>query len=137
MLFSRYPNWHFQLTFIHKKGYLHNDLKGNNVVLDGASHTAVIIDFGKSKKISKARLMKPKDGIADAAKKYPHIAPEILRGDRQSTASDVYSFGMLAVKVLKDGKFDNPALKSVAKRCLSSNPGKRPKLEDILENVRI
>ena len=81
--------------------------------------------------------MKPKVNIKDAAKKYTHAAPEIHRGDRQSTASDVYSFGVLAVKVLQDGKFDNPALKSTAKRCLSSNPGKRPKLEEILEHITI
>ena len=118
------------LMFIHRKGYLHNDLKGNNVVLDGASHKATLIDFGKSKQISKAKLMKPKVNIADAAKKYPHIAPEIHRGERQSTASDVYSFGVSTLKVLKDGKFNNRALKSTAKRCLSSIPGKRPKLEE-------
>lgn len=125
------------LLFMHNRGYLHNDLKGNNVVLDGASHKAFVIDFGKSRKISKAKLMKPKVIITDAAKKYPHIAPEIHRGDRQSTASDVYSFGVLALKVLQDGKFVNPALKSTAKRCLSSNPGKRPKLEEILESITI
>ena len=72
--------------------------------------------------------MKPKVNIKDAAKKYPHLAPEIQRGDRQSTASDVYSFGVLAVNVLQDGKFVNPALKSTAKRCPSSNPRKCPKL---------
>ena len=47
------------------------------------------------------------------------------------------AFGVLAVKVLQEGKFVNPALKSTAKRCLSSNPGKRPKLEEILEYVTI
>ena len=119
------------LMFIHQKGYLHNDLKGNNIVLDGTSHKATLIDFGKSKKIAKVKLTKPKVNVADATLKYPHIAPEIHRGERQSTASDVYSFGVLTLKVLKDGQFDNPALKSTAKRCLSSIPGKRPKLEEI------
>ena len=118
------------LMFMHQEGYLHNDLKGNNVVLDGANHKATRIDFGKSKQITKAKLMKPKVNIADAAKKYPHITPEFHQGERQSTASDVYSFGVLTLKVLKDGKFNNPALKSTAKRCLSSIPGKRPKLEE-------
>lgn len=44
------------LMFMHSKGYLHNDLKGNNVVLDGASHKATLIDFGKSKHIIKVKL---------------------------------------------------------------------------------
>jgi len=74
---------------------------------------------------------KPKVNVADAVFKYPHIAPEIYWGERQSTPSDVYSFGVLTLKVLKDGQFDNPALKSTANRCLSFIPGKRPKLEEI------
>ena len=94
------------LLFVHTKGYLHNDLKGNNVVLEGANHNPILIDFGKSRKISKARLLKPKVDIRAASKRYPHIAPKLHRGDRQSTASDVYSFGALILRVLKDGKFD-------------------------------
>ena len=86
--------------------------------MDGARHKAILNDFGKSRKITKTKLMKPKANIADAVKKYPHNAPEIHRGDRQSTASDVYSFGALAMKVLNYGKFDHPSLKTIAKRCL-------------------
>ena len=55
------------LLFLHDKGYLHNDLKGNNVVLDSANHDPVLIDFGKSKRISKARLLKPKVNIQQAS----------------------------------------------------------------------
>ena len=36
-------------------------------------------------------------------KPYSHIAPELHGGDRQSKASDVYSFGAKAQHVLKDG----------------------------------
>ena len=55
--------------FMHTKGCLHNDLKGKEVVLEGASHLATVIDFGKSKQITKAKLTKPKVSIPDAAKK--------------------------------------------------------------------
>ena len=123
------------LLFLHTKGYLHNDLKGNNVVLDGANLNPIIIDFGKSRKISKTRLLKPKVDIKKASERYPHIAPELHRGERQSIASDVYSFGALINRVLKDGKFDVPALKSAAKSCLSASPGKRPELKDILQEM--
>ena len=53
---------------------MHNDLKANNVVIDGAENKSVIIDFGKSYKIVKARLRKPKDNIEKAMKKFLHIA---------------------------------------------------------------
>ena len=121
------------LLFLHTKGFLHNDLKGNNVVLDGANHKPVLIDFGKSRKISQARFLKPEVNIEEACKRYPHIAPELHRGDRQSKESDVYSFGALISRVLKDGTFNIPALKRVAKRSLSVTPGKRPELKDVLK----
>ena len=38
-------------------------------------------------------------------------------------ASDVYSFGALIHRVLKDGQFNVPALKSTAKKCLTPSPG--------------
>ena len=39
--------------------------------------------------------------------------------------------GVLSLKVSKDRKFDNLALKSTAKRCLSSILGKRPNQEEM------
>ena len=46
----------------------------------------------------------------------PHIAPGIHRGERQSTASDVnvYLFGAMVKRLLKDEKFHIPAIKEVA-----------------------
>lgn len=123
------------LLFLHDKGYLHSDLKGNNVVLDSENHDLVLIDFGKSKRISQVRLLKPKINIQEASKRYPHIAPELHRGDRQSRASDVYSFGALIHRVLNDGKFDVPTLKSVAKKCLSVSARKRPELKHVLNEM--
>ena len=54
-------------------------------------------------------------------KPYSHIAPELHGGDRQSKASDVYSFGAKAQHVLKDGNCTR-----VVKKCLSLTPGKCP-----------
>ena len=123
------------LLFLHVKGYSHNDLKGNNVVLDSENHDPVLIDFGKSIQISQARLLKPKVNIQEASKRYPHIAPELHRGDRQSRARDEYSFRALIHRVLKDGKFDVPAFKSVAKKCLSVSARKRPELKHVLNEI--
>jgi len=49
--------------------------------------------------------------------------------------SDVYSFGALIHRVLKDGKFDVPDLKSVAKKCLSVNARKHVELKDVLNEM--
>ena len=111
--------------FSHERGFLHNDLKSNNVVIDGSENKPVIIDFGKSCKIVKARLRKP--NIKKWTNKFPHIAPEIHRGERQSIASDVFSFGYLVNPLFKDAKLEiPPVLMEVAKKCQRSIPGKRP-----------
>ena len=39
---------------------MHNDLKSNNVVIDGSENKPTIINFGKSCKIVKARYVNPR-----------------------------------------------------------------------------
>ena len=80
----------------------------NNVVIDGSENKPVIIDFGKSCKIVKARLRKPKVNIEKSMNKFPHIAPKIHRGERQSIASDVFSFRYLVTRLFKDAKLEIP-----------------------------
>ena len=88
----------------------------------------LIIDFGKSCKIVKARLRKPKVNIEKSMNKFPHIALEMQRG----VASDVFSFGYLVTGLFRDAKLGiPPVLKEVAKKYQRSIPGKRPKLVDL------
>ena len=103
------------LMFIHERGFLHNDLKSNNVVIDGSENKPVIIDFGKSCKIVKARLRKPKVNIEKSMNKFPHIAPEIHRGERHSIASDVFSFGYLVTRLFKGAKLEIPPVLKTSK----------------------
>ena len=76
------------VEYIYGKGYLHNDLKANNVVLEQSndSFRPIIIDFGKSKPIGKS--------LAVRKRRYTgayYIAPEVRNGLQATTASDVYS----------------------------------------------
>ena len=88
------------LHHIHSKGFLHNDLKADNVVLENREDgcNAVIIDFGKSRKIdapkNRKKLSKAEQKLFQQS--YPHIAPEIVSstGD-QTTASDMYSLAKI------------------------------------------
>ena len=90
------------LAHIHKKGFLHNDLKSNNVILDNRDgvYNPVVIDFGKSVPVSSVR--GPKSLSADLqrqyAKEFPHILPEIVGGvKRQHTACDVFCLAKFGV----------------------------------------
>ena len=48
------------LLFIHSKEHLHNDLKGDNVIISDINNSLhpVIIDFGKSTLLTKGKLYK-------------------------------------------------------------------------------
>ena len=85
------------LLFIHTKEHLHNDLKGDNVVISDFDHSLhpVIIDFGKSTTVAKGRLYRLSLREQEKYRKHhKHIAPEVVRGTHpQSPASDVYAFG--------------------------------------------
>ena len=90
-----------------------------------------------------------------------HLAPEILRGEPCTEASDVFAFGMLLWDMVNappplenrslaqyfgimayDKLFSLPAptrvpshLKSLVNRCLSHDPAARPRLAQIIEEL--
>lgn len=86
------------LMYIHKKGFLHNDLKLDNVVIGTAisrKFRAFIIDFGKSCHFDCGRQYKLTEEQKVAYKKeHAQVAPDLRDGFvPQSFLSDVYSFG--------------------------------------------
>ena len=123
------------LIHFHNAGFAHNDIKGNNVVLDKASkgkYNPVLIDFGKSLPLT--GLKGPKVLSTEQQKRYreeyPHIAPEIVTGKRgQSFASDTFSFAYMAELILMKAKLG--PLPDVIKGALDSDPDRRPTLTKI------
>ena len=89
------------LEYIHDKGYVHNDLKANNVILDwwGDEFHPILIDFGKSEQISKVEGYKrraPSD-----------IAPEVILGEKEGPPSDIYSFEKMLEAAVSGRSFCN------------------------------
>ena len=126
------------LARIHEKGFLHNDLKSNNIVLDNRDgvYNPVIIDFGKSVPMSGAR--GPKSFSAERQRKYatefPHIAPEIVSGVKgQSTASDIFSLGKIGETIFRKAELGRLPL--VLVQALNSDPTKRPGLDKIVSEI--
>lgn len=106
------------LNTIHISGYLHNDLKLDNVVVYGNRDfiNPVIIDFGRSCKIGKGRFF---NLTAVEREKYResrrHVAPELVDGRGcQSILSDIFSFGYMAMQVIKCG-YSSKKLDSIVK----------------------
>ena len=86
------------LLAFHRMEMLHQDLRPNNVMIDG-SGTAKIIDFGSTRVAGLAE--------ADPAERAPEIlgtaqytAPEYFLGEAGSPNSDLFSLGVIAYQML-------------------------------------
>ena len=127
------------LGAIHSKGYLHNDLKSNNIVLNNcmpySNYTPhvwpIIIDFGKARPIDSPQKYKlSRVEQEQHLKAYPHLAPDLVHGtNSQSILTDVYSLGHIIGKVAYVAS--NEDLKSSSKLCTKENIANRPSIEFI------
>jgi hypothetical protein len=83
------------LREIHEAGFLHLDLKPNNVMIrnDGSP---VLIDFGVSKRIVAARYQ---EGTSFSMGSPHFMSPEQMRGEPLDVRSDIYSFGALWYRI--------------------------------------
>lgn len=115
---------------------LHNDVTLHNVVID--TDHIVLIDFGQATRLTQARLyylgeMEKQDYLT----KYPHIAPEVIYGQRrQSIYSDMYSVGYVLYCVCDHSNISVAAKKTLtvlAEKCKSIDFSARPKTGEALK----
>lgn len=84
------------LTYLHRHGVIHGDLKPQNTIVQADKHMAVIVDFGLS-------MVKPTS--KSESKGYtPFFAPpEEISGQPLVPESDYYSLGMTMIYALSGG----------------------------------
>ena len=89
---------------LHRRGYIHQDLKPTNMMRRGADGRLVLIDFGQAHRIEEGRLTpRPNSLTMDSSGRRTatgtagYCAPEQLDTDRTAflPATDVYALGML------------------------------------------
>ena len=147
------------LDRIHSEGIVHRDVKLGNVLVN-KDKDAVLVDFGISRyeagrikrEIGVQSTMVASDG--ETVKKFMmgtggYLAPELLRGEEASAASDVYALGVAFFRLLT-GIWYEPGTdalrlleplegpwRDVLPPLLDADPAKRPvKLVEFLQGMR-
>nr|XP_045588819.1 serine/threonine-protein kinase CTR1-like [Procambarus clarkii] len=121
-----------KLLHVHTKGYVHNDIKSNNVMIEGSpDHPKIsVIDFGLSCKSGEVVLTKgdPED--------YPLYAPELLAGEPSTFSSDVFQYGRLMQEILEVTGTKDPVLVNLFQEATLSNQEWRPSLPNLLRRLQ-
>ncbi len=78
------------LDALHAVGLIHRDIKASNIMLDeDADGAAALTDFGLAKGTGYAELTRPGQIVGTM----DYLAPERIRGEQASAASDIYALG--------------------------------------------
>lgn len=89
------------LAAAHDAGVLHRDFKSDNVILltEAAQSKPLILDFGLARAFDQTREHSSASGRGLVGT-LAYIAPEQLEGKPYTTASDIYSFGLVWFEML-------------------------------------
>lgn len=85
------------LNYLHRRGIVHRDLKPANVLVD--YNTVKVLDFGLALATDVINEQIGDDDRISGTLAY--IAPETLRGEPATLASDLYAFGVIMYEVYK------------------------------------
>ncbi|MGH8479434.1 MAG: protein kinase domain-containing protein [Gammaproteobacteria bacterium] len=86
------------LQAFHRLEMLHRDLKPENVMIDYAGHVK-LVDFGSTRVSGIAEITTPIERVGLLGTRN-YCAPEYFRNEPGTTASDVYSLGVIAYELL-------------------------------------
>ncbi|MGN0853144.1 MAG: protein kinase, partial [Kiritimatiellia bacterium] len=89
------------IDYAHGRKVIHRDLKPENVMVDGDGR-AVALDFGLAAQI-RSSMSRTLSVVTSTSGTPAYKAPEQWKGQVQRAPADVYSFGVLAWKVLTGG----------------------------------
>lgn len=81
------------LQFIHAKGFVHGDIKPQNIILKPDGESLILTDFGMVEEINLYR-----EGPVLGTLQY--MSPEMIRGSGVDQRSDLYSLGIMSYEIL-------------------------------------
>ncbi|XP_045586986.2 probable serine/threonine-protein kinase DDB_G0278665 [Procambarus clarkii] len=121
-----------KLQEVHEAGIVHNDIKGSNIIVRGPPHNPEIsiIDFGMACTTDESVLLFVEPNVTT---KHP---PEMFEEGCSSSASDVYSYGVLMSEILNASPSQYPSMGKVIQAAMHPNPLCRPSLPDLLRRLQ-
>ena len=139
------------MKYIHKKNFMHRDLKPQNILLSKNMHVR-ITDFGLAKEEDLETSQSK--GVGTMRFMAPELFEEKESVTRYTNKVDVYSFGITLIYIVTE-KYPDFSLKNVVMgvlpkiqgrvvdwvrelivRCLSSSPDNRPSFSEIFEIIK-
>lgn len=141
------------LAAAHSAGIVHRDVKPSNVLLDGPERRVLLADFGIATDVEPEEAGLTLTGVQVGTPRY--MSPERHAGERTTTSSDVYSFGLVAYQTLygapphvgpiaddarasaSDIPSPDPPPNAAAllKQCLATNPEARPSAQGVVDQI--
>ncbi|MDX1692971.1 MAG: serine/threonine-protein kinase [Ketobacteraceae bacterium] len=136
------------LSYAHKNGIIHRDIKPGNILIDKEGN-ARVVDFGIARIFSEDTELKQRSEEGLTVGTLAYMAPEQHQGAQYtSELSDIYSLGviiylMFGNKLPKPG-FPPPshfnkkvpkALDNIVMQCLAEDPAQRPTAEQLIAKL--
>ena len=131
------------LNYLHLQSnpIIHRDVSSANVLLPDNKWRGKLSDFGSANLVQHASTPGPGAAI--------YTAPEVFKGEQQTTKMDVFSFGKLLCEVLSNrlpdpGAFlsmlqsmakDWPLMHQLISSCVQQDPYKRPAMSYIVDQL--
>ncbi len=135
------------LSYAHKNGVIHRDIKLDNILID-LQGNAKVMDFGIAQYYS-CDIEGEKTQVGDLMGTLAYMSPEQHQSaSLVSFKSDLYSLGVLMYKLFTKndpiGRFSSPIelvpdlpqdLSEIILKCLETHPDKRPQSADEIKNI--